>query len=239
MRKILMTAALFILVLNGCASRSISDSGYKGGYYYGHNSFYKGELSEFDVLGIDAGKEYTEEQISDELNRQKEQITLKKGDSVLLVQSGAIMPDEEMIQSMERYFSISVFTGIPEEKKGTNFSYSNSLRYSAAKGGIEKIFVYWGILESGTRNLATKTVSWVPIIGQGIPDESQEMRIRLKVALIDVKTGQWEIFTPEVFQDSASSARANRAESDQEQVLRLKSVAYKSAVQAIVNRYMK
>ncbi|MCZ4307171.1 hypothetical protein O4G98_20770 [Zoogloeaceae bacterium G21618-S1] len=242
MRNVVALVVLSIFLLVGCSTRSISDSGYRDGGYYGHrndNTLYKGEINEFDVLGIDAGKEYTEEEISNELKKDKKRISLRKGDSILVIQSGAMIPDQYMIENMERYFSVSVFTGVPEKNKEHNSSYSRSLRYSAAKAGIEKIFVYWGVLEAGSKNLATKTVSWVPIMGWGVPDESQEIRIRLKVALVDVKTGKWEIFTPEVFHDSAYSARANRAQSDQEQVALLKSMAYKSAVEGTLARYVK
>ncbi|MCP4702934.1 MAG: aminopeptidase [Gammaproteobacteria bacterium] len=244
MKKATALVVLSLLILSGCGTRSISDSGYKEGGYYGYgdeNPFYEGELSEFDILGIDAGKEYTEKQIANELNKEKERLSLRKGDSILLIQSGAIIPDQDMIENMEHYFSVSVFTGIPEnnpeDKKKSNISYSRVLRYSAAKAGIQKIFVYWGVLEAGSKNLATKIVSWVPIAGWGIPNESQEIRIRLKVALVDVKTGQWDIFTPKVFEDKAYSARANRAASDQEQVALLKSMAYKAAVEGALARY--
>ena len=46
-----------VLLLAGCATRSISNSGYHAdpdrGYAQRNSPFYKGELSEFDVLGID------------------------------------------------------------------------------------------------------------------------------------------------------------------------------------------
>ena len=46
-------AALGLVWLTGCTTRSISNSGYRGsGGYYG-NSMYRGELSDFDVLGVD------------------------------------------------------------------------------------------------------------------------------------------------------------------------------------------
>ena len=38
----------------------------------------------------------------------------------------------------------------------------------AARGGYEKIVVYWGILETAQENLETKAVSWVPIVGVGM-----------------------------------------------------------------------
>jgi hypothetical protein len=94
----------------------------------------------------------------------------------MVIQSGAMLPDEDMTKNMEKYFSVTVFTGVPETNKTENTSYAKALRFAAAKAGIEKIFVYWGVLESGTRNLATKTISWVPIVGGAIPDQTQEIR---------------------------------------------------------------
>lgn len=71
--------------------------------------------------------------------------------------------------------------------------------------------VYWGVLESARENLSTKVVSWVPILGALVPDENQRMRIRLKVALIAVKTGHWSMFSPEPFDDVDFSSRGARA----------------------------
>ena len=160
MKKSILVVVVAVLILSGCATRSISNSEYKGGYYgHGYNPFYKGELSEFDVLGIDAGKEIPEQDITTATNTKKERITLKKGDSIMVIQSGAMIPDESMVTNMEKYFSVTVFTGVPEADKKTNMSYAKAIRFASAKAGIEKIFVYWGILESGTKNLATKTVS--------------------------------------------------------------------------------
>ena len=112
-----------------------------------------------------------------------------------------------------------------------------ALRLVAAKGGYETIVVYWGILETAQENFVTKAVSWVPIVGGVIPDESQRMRIRLKVAVIDVKSGQWEMFAPEPLTDEAISGSYGRVASDQAQVDLLKEDAYKAAVQQLVDRY--
>lgn len=244
MKRIWSIGLLAALLVSGCRTRSISDSGYHGGGgYYGHGAFYgngvmyQGELTEFDVLGVDPKKHYSDEEIAAALSGDKAKLTLPRGSSVLLVQSGAMMPDKDMIDCMEKYYAVSVFSGIPESRKDSNDTYASALRYSAAKAGIGRIVAYWGILESGTRNLATKAVSWVPIVGAGVPDQAQEIRIRLKVALIDVRTGQWEMFTPQVFNDGAVSAAVNREQSDQTQVALLKAQGYQAAVDGILARY--
>ena len=77
----------------------------------------------------------------------------------------------------------------------------------------------------------------MPIIGGGVPDETQHMRIRLMMAVIDTRTGQWESFSPEPFEDEATSNQHGRAASDQEQVALLKAKAYKAAAGAVALRY--
>ena len=155
----------------------------------------------------------------------------------MLIQSGAMIPDEDMVESMEKFYTVSVFTGFPEANKKDNASYAGAIRFAAAKGGIGKIVVYWGVLESGTRDLVTKTLTWLPLIGRSVPDEAQEMRIRLKVAVIDVATGQWQLFSPQAFKDGAISAKRSREHSDQAQVASLKSQAYRAAADGILARY--
>ena len=229
---------LTVLALQGCGVRSISDSGYQaesqGRFRPSSNPHYKGELTEFEVLGIAEHTPATQEEINRSLeDRQK--LTLPKGSSIMLVQSGAIMPDDQMVRALESHHRIVAFSGIPTAPNNGNVALA--LRLAAARGGCEKIMVYWGILETGQKDMSTKTVSWVPIVGGIIPDESQEMRIRLKIALIDVATGQWEAFSPKPIQDTSASARYTRASSDQQQVAVLKAQAYAELAHDIVKKY--
>lgn len=238
--RLIIPIMLLSLALSGCATRSISDSGYRNesGYRGGESSnpFYKGELSEFEVLGIATNTEVTQEEINRSF-ASKQRLTLLKGSSVMVIQSGAMIPDEPMVKAMEKYYNVSVFSGVPVTQSGCN--YAMSLRLAAAKGGYEKIIAYWGLLETAQKGLGTKVVSWVPFVGGVVPDESQEMRIRLKVALIDVKSGQWDMFSPEPFQDTTASARYTRESSDQGQVGTLKAKAYEATVEDLTKRYSK
>jgi hypothetical protein len=258
-RRLAVAATLAaVLVLCGCAERSISDSGYAGDGrgYYGNgnrgNPFYKGELTEFDLLGIDVSQPASDEEIAQQL-AQHNRIGLRRGGAMMALQSGALMPDDQMVAALGRYFSVVPFTGVPlvsheapsyaangvspriTDERITN--YARALRLAAAKSGAEVIFCYWGVLDSAVEREPTKVVSWVPLVGAVIPDETQLMRIRLKVALIDVRTGHWSMFAPEAFVDSALSASLIRAQRDQKQVAALKEKAYKAAVEAFVARY--
>ena len=236
--KLVACAALVATLLGGCVTRSISDSGYPKETYYGAktstNPLYKGELSEFDVLGIDPQAKVTAEEIAKAFD-QKQVLKLPKGSAIMLIQSGALIPDEPMVKALEKYYDVSVFSGVPAAEGGSN--YSMPLRLAAAKGGFEKIVVYWGLLETAQKGLGAKAVSWVPFVGGVIPDETQEMRVRLKMAIVDARTGQWTTFSPEPFQDTATSARYSRESSDQAQVAVLKKKSYEAAAEELVKRY--
>lgn len=237
--SVLVVFLATLIVLGGCGVRSISNSGYHAdserGYQQIDSPMYKGELSEFDVLGIDPGDAVSEEDIRKSLNSAKE-VSLKRGDKVMLVQSGALIPDDDMVNSFDKYFSVSSFSGVPQSTQ-EGASYARLLRLAAAKAGIRTIVVYWGVLETGRTDLATKAVSWVPIVGAAIPDQTQKMRIRLKLAVVDVESGSWATFSPTPFEDDDTSASLNRVASDQGQVLVLKKKAYVAATDELLARF--
>ena len=229
-----------VLTLVGCGTRSISDSGFHAdsdrGYGQRSSPFYKGELNEFDVLGIDVKLGVTEEDIQKALSA-RTRVTLAKGSTLMLIQSGALVPDEEMVRGLERYYNVRVFSGVPADGAGSAGSYARSLRLAAAKGGADALVVYWGLLETGREDLATKAVSWLPFVGGSITDETKRMRIRIKVAVVDVRSGQWDVFSPEPFDDTGSSGRYTRQAADQAQVATLKTNAYKAATEDVVKRF--
>ena len=234
-------------VLAGCSTtRSISHSrpsdtfGYvpRGSSDPGFE--YRGELNEFDVLGVDRARMATDEEIARTLEAAG-RVELKPGSRVLLVQSGAVFPDGPMLSELQKHFQIVPFSGVPpgqrtavDAEPAEQFSYSRSLRLTAARTGAETIICYWGTLESARRKMETKTVSWVPIAGWVVPDESQYMRIRLKLAIIDVRTGHWRVICPEPFADKAWSTTFTRGSSDLKQVEALKKKAYEAGAKMMV-----
>ncbi len=243
MTRLIGATLLVLLALSGCSIRSISDSGYPDNSHWGNkssNPFYKGELAELDILGVDTAAKASDQTIQAALQAAGN-VSLRKGDSILVMQSGALIPDDTMVRSLERYFTVSTFSGVPQEKASqTNGpEYAAALRLAAARGGCSKIFVYWGMLEAGHKNLATKTVSWFPFVGGILPDETQQMRIRLKVAVIDVATGRWATYSPAGFDDSSTSNQFGRVASDQGQVALLKDQSYAAAVDDLVKRYVR
>ena len=89
------------------------------------------------------------------------------------------------------------------------------------------MLIYWGILESASEpEQAAKQLSWVPIAGRIIPDQTQHLQLRVKAALIDVASGNWTMLRTEPLRDKRMSSRLTRESSDLKQVLTLKEKAY-------------
>lgn len=233
-----------LLLLCGCnTTRSISASGYPGPQPATGTPAYRGELSEFDVLGIEANEPASDEEIARQLASHRKPV-VHRGAALLLVQSGAPLPDDGAIRALERDFSVVPFSGVPggvaappSSAAARRSDYARTLRLTAAKAGAETILCYWGTLETLKDREVSKAISWVPLVGAAVPDETQHMRIRLAVAVIDVRTGSWSIFAPEAYADVALSASLHREASDQSQVALLKDKAYQAAAEALVARY--
>jgi len=227
MKNMILMVAL-ALCLAGCETRSISDSGYQHPYAWGRTSspLYKGELTELDILGAAPRQEATEANIAKALESAVAP-SLKRGDKVILIQSGAPVPDNTMLEEIARYFAVAPFSGIPPDSKD---GMAESLRLRAAQGGYRHIACYWGVLESAQEAKDGKALSWVPVVGYFVPDQKQQMRIRLKALVLDVATGGWKMLTPEVYSDYRYNSGWSREANDQKLVTDLKERGYKALV---------
>lgn len=228
-----------VLLLAGCETRSISDSGYRHGE---SNSYYRGELTEADVIGApDSAHAITDADIQRALHN-SHPVHAAPGTGLVVVQSGALTPDDAMLQVLNTRYRVQPFSGLPDERRFNDTTpedhgnYSKRLRLAAAQGGIPHILCYWGTLESARQNQVTKAVSWVPIAGNFVPDENQQMRLNVHAVLIDVATGHWSPYTGKPAEDTALSAQVLRGSSDQKQVAKLKATAYASLVDELVAR---
>jgi hypothetical protein len=250
--------AIVSLSLAGCAKSarlSISNSGYEAQpgslpnrplYNSSDPAFaYRGELSEFDVLGITRGAGASDTEIERVLANAK-RVRLRPGSSILLIQSGATFPDGPMVAELEKHFRVVPFSGLPttspwkrtgEFERSDTEGYSRSLRLAAARGGNDTILCYWGILESENAKMMTKTVSWVPLVNWIVPDEREHMRIRLKMALVDVRTGDWAVLSSAPVEDSRLSRSPRRNVADQKLVESLKERAYVAGAKDLLRQY--
>lgn len=260
-----MKPKLILLVLStlccffvGCARsvRSISQSGHAN-QYCSYPAPYARELDEYEVLGLDRTQPATEEDIQRAV-REAKPIRFRSGSPVLLIQSGAIFPDAGMVAAMSKTFRVVPFTGLANEPKPATIlplstvakeryatpppaadrgAYSRTLRLAAARAGAAAIVCYWGILESGSEELATKTVTWIPAVNWILPDEKQHMRINLKVAVVDVATGGWSVFSVQPPDAGSLTRRTRREATDQRLVESLKQKAYADAAEKLAQSF--
>jgi len=249
--SILVLAACALLA--GCTStRSISNSDYREPGTTGRTApdghsdpavAYRGELSEFDLFGVVRDQSALEEDIQQALDKARP-IRLKPHSTILLIQSGAMFPDGPMVAELSKHFTVVPFSGRPPSRDSigsfesrNSAALSRSLRLAAARAGAETILCYWGILESAQEKMATKAVSWVPLVTWFVPDEREHVRIRLKLALVDVRTGDWSVVSPPPFDSNALSVGPRRAVADQKLVDRLKNQAYDASVEELLRVY--
>lgn len=228
-----------LLFLAGC-SRSISNSGYDQrhpNYAIGTDG-YRGELSELDVVGVASDAYVSEADIQAALQAPRG-TKLSAASKILLIQSGAEYPDAPMLEAMQGRFAIASFSGRPQAARqaAASASFAKTLRLVAAKGGYDKIVCYWGVLESEHEDKLTRTVSWVPIVGYVIPDKRENMRIKLKAAIVDVATGRWTFVNPPPASSSQLSSILSRRETDQALVEKLKTEGYRSLARTLVEQH--
>ncbi len=232
---------LGMLVLSGCATSSISDTGYSSPQESLRNSNYyiesgTRELDEQAVLGVAEVGNIDEALIRKSLKK-SENVSIPKGSSILLIQSGAEYPDNEIVQAMSQFWDVNILSGDSRDydKKGLH----HKLRYMAATAGNRHVVVMWGIVETAEQKLATKNISWVPLVGWSLPDEQTKIRIGLKIAIIDVETGNWRMFNPKSQEDEFFSSIMNRAGEDQEKVIDLKKVVYHQSAKELYEKFTK
>jgi len=117
-------------------------------------------------------------------------------------------------------------------------AYSRVLRLAAARAGASAVVCYWGILESGEERVATKTIAWIPMLNWVVPDERQHLRIRLKIAMVDVATGSWSVFGAQPLETRSWSVKPRREVADQKQVEDIKQKAYELAARDLISAYV-
>jgi hypothetical protein len=251
-------AGLACVSLAGCAHemRSISHSGHQeeSGAIFNRcpdgNSDaafqYRGELSEYDVLGLSRTEPTSEADITRALEN-AEPLRLRPGNSILLIQSGSLLPDAAMVSELSRQYRVLPFSGVPTLHRSDTGSrqtesfdpegYSKSLRMAAARAGADFVLCYWGRLESATDRLPTKNVSWLPVVHWLVPDEKLHTRIQLKIALVDVRSGKWSLLSPKSFETAGITTSPHRATTEQKQVEQLKRLAYKASADEVAKSF--
>lgn len=241
-----LVGAVGLLVLTGCSSNSKPRATPAT-----ESSSVRGQLTDQDVFDIDPEKEITEEDIQDAIkNLNRQDFELRPYSSIILVQSGATAPDSAMQNAMMKYYRVAIHTGLRPAKSRilrkteqaaavpqTNFM--RSLRLVAAKGRQSKIVVYWGNLELGKFDEERKAIVWSRHNGGEVDGNMQYIRYLIRFAAVDVKTGEWVMYSPATTQGEFSKRTYKRTKNPDQEIEVLKQLAYKSAADDISIRFDK
>ena len=238
MKAILFAVAILGLLFTGCTS----NVAYRSADFSGNKTYKKGapigpQLKENEVLGLRASEKLTDKEIQRVLDETRS-LQLKQGSTILLVQSGAAHPDKAMIDELSNHFVVVPHTGIPSEVCSDSDDISKALRLAAAQSKAESIVVYWGKLELKRDDLPTSIVSWVPVIDFTVPDEYQRVRMHLKLALIDVRTGNWATFRTEPVESDSLTTRYAREHEQKWLLENMKRSLYQASVRKLVGSYV-
>lgn len=228
------------LLLAGCAHEHSSN--YRRGDFSAQRalkSHYeeRDQLSEADVLGARAKRAPSEEDIQNALSRSSA-VDLKAGETVLVLQSGETMPDAGLVAELNKHYRAVPFSGIRSDWsshwENMEDYYPKSLRYAAAKAGAQKLLCVWGTLEVARHDFPTKTITWLPVVDIIVPDQNDAVRVHLKVALVDVRTGEWSVFRTEPVQTKVVSTGWSREHLETSEVKELKEKSYVVAVNTLL-----
>ncbi len=216
--KTLCLSVFCALLAVGCQStRSISY------YQQGYNPSYMGELSEVEfVKDISSGQPIGA----------ADPVRILKGDRVIVMQSGQIRPDAPLLAGLVGHVELVPMSGMPSKHAVGG----PSLRDAALSGGVTKILAHWGSIETSVTPKDTKIISWVPIVGWHIPDNSQKMRVSVSAIIADVSSGQWSSVTALSDETVISHSMMSARTKDSKQVAQLKAQAYLRLVESLATR---
>ncbi len=214
--RVALFAVIVSLLAASCASRSISNPQMPWG---NSNTSYVGELSEFDVVGTGVGH-----------SADLPPVRLARGDRVLLLQSGAAFPDEQLADALGATLSVSPASGIP-----TGWTVKGEgLLGAARRGGYSAVIAYWGTLETRSEATDGAAAMWIPVVGLFVPSENLRMRIRLRFVVLDTKTGAWIQVTPQPIEDQREASFAGKVRVDADLVETLRRASCAPAARAVL-----
>ena len=240
-----ITSAIFCLSLTGC--------GQQGKFIDAQKSTYKPrpvvspQLTEQELFGWDPSAEITEEVIQDAIAQAEDEISIPRNASIILVQSGEKTPDTDMQKELEKHYKVATFSGIPPSKKinvnkepsTSPNSYMLTLRYFGARGRQSTVIVYWPTLQMGIFDKQANSFIWQDYQPVANNTQINSLRYVMRYAVIDVKTGNWEMYSPTSIETKIPGIATNTTpENTLEDVIKKsKQQTYQANAQEIYSRF--
>ncbi|ECF4921707.1 TPA: hypothetical protein ACPWZ0_002645 [Salmonella enterica subsp. enterica serovar Vietnam] len=258
--------ATTLFLLAGCSSHSSIDARKTGASHTAGSGISNNPsaLTDKDIFGNETTLAVSEEDIQAALEGEPFRVPMNS--PVILVQSGSRAPEAIIQQEMNKYYTVSTFSGIPDRQKVVtcnknkdaknsndeappveNMNYMQALRYIAAKGHQKAIIVYQGTLQSGKYDSALKSTVWSDYKNEKLKD-NVSMRYLVRFTLVDVATGEWATWSPVNYEykvlppvtgtgTGKKETSTTTTDVTEQQITRLKQKTYAAVVKDLVNRY--
>lgn len=241
--KLLVISCLSLLLINCSADRTSKNPTYI------ISKTESKQLTDKDIFDDEFDKEITDYDIEYAAKQAKNGFFVPLNSSIILVQSGATVPDAFMQAEFSKYYHVSVYNGVPQTKhlpsnrknkdfsNNFNNSYMKKLRFIAAKGGQDTIIVYWGTIEKGVLDKKTNVINWTPYDGNKLSNETKLLRYLLKFTLVDVVTGNWSTYFPANIEVDYIIPKKSSDESTESQIDQLIRKTYSNSALLLMERY--
>jgi hypothetical protein len=182
------------LPLSSCLTTSLSDPTGSG-----HHK----DLNLYELTGERPQTQVSEKDIRAALGGRSGTLP-RRGGKILLVQSGAQQPDEELTKAFGLVCQSVSWTGISQEKERSEKespaeaagAIGRRLRLVAAQQGCSHVIVVFGEIQSAYQTLATDSlVGWLPIVGDVVPGEHSGTRLFVQALVLETATPRYTVVT--------------------------------------------
>ena len=163
------------------------------------------------------------------------------------MQSGEKTPDTDMQKELEKHYKVATFSGIPPSKKinvnkepsTSPNSYMLTQRYFGARGRQSTVIVYWPTLQMGIFDKQANSVVWQDFQPVNNNNQISSLRYLTRYAVIDVKTGNWEMYSPASIETAIpiTPASTTKAKDLEDVVKTSKQQTYQANAQEIYSRF--
>ena len=224
--RISLLAAAMVAGLSSCESTSLSNPAGSG---------HGGDLSLYELAGIDPRKEVTESDIQ-RLRGGRVGALPSKGARILLVQSGAHQPDEDLRKAYASFCDPVPWDGRSVEpiSRGDGSASVKSpgsagrrLRLVAAQQNCSHVVVVFGEIQSASETLPTDSLmGWVPLVGDVVPSSRSGHRLMAQAIVLETGAPRYQLVSADSKEAKGLVTNGGEAAAAVRRSDRMKKLAY-------------
>lgn len=212
-------AALCLLAgsLTSCITTSLSDPSGSG-----HHR----DLSVYDLTGVSANP--TEAEIR-RASTSSGSLPMR-GSRFLLVQSGSMQPDKELLAAYQAYGQPVPWSGLAEERSeeeaepSPRGALARKLRLAAARQQCSHVIVVFGEIQKDGRDIPV--VSWLPVASEVLPNRYSGMRLYAQAAVMETASSRYRMVSAQPKETRGVEVNLGGIGNSTDRSLRLKGRAY-------------